>query len=52
MGEKRNVYWLLIWVLMGKQEGKKPIGRARCRWVSNIRIDLVEVGWAVWTGLA
>jgi hypothetical protein len=26
-------------------EGKKPLGRPRCRWVDNIRIDLREIGW-------
>jgi hypothetical protein len=39
MGEKRNAYRLLV----GKPEGKRPLGR--CRWVDNIRMDLVEVGW-------
>jgi hypothetical protein len=40
MGEKRNTYRLLV----GKPEGKRPLGRPRCRWVDNIRIDLGEVG--------
>jgi hypothetical protein len=50
MGEKRNAYRLL----MGKPEGKRPLGRARCRWVDNIRMDLGEVGWGDvdWIGLA
>jgi hypothetical protein len=50
MGEKRNTYRLL----MGKLEGKRPLGRPRCRWVDNIRIDLGEVGWGDvdWIGLA
>jgi hypothetical protein len=50
MGEKRNAYGLLV----GKPEGKRPLGRPRCRWVDNIRRDLVEVGWSVvdWIGLA
>jgi hypothetical protein len=34
--EKRNVYR----ILEGKPEGKKPLGRPRCRWVNNIKIDL------------
>jgi hypothetical protein len=46
MGEKRNMYRLLV----GKPEGKKPLGRPRWRWVDNIRMDLVEDG-VVWTGL-
>jgi hypothetical protein len=41
MGEKRNVYRLLV----GKPEGKRPLGRPRRRWVDSIRMDLVEVGW-------
>jgi len=31
-------------VLMGKSEGKRPLGRPRRRWVDNIRMDLQEVG--------
>jgi hypothetical protein len=41
MGEKRNAYRLLV----GKPEGKKPLGRPRRRWVDNIRMDLGEVRW-------
>jgi hypothetical protein len=41
MGEKRNAYRLLV----GKPEGKKPLGRPRRRWVDNITMDLGEVGW-------
>jgi hypothetical protein len=43
MGEKRNVYMILV----GKSEGKKPLGRSRRRWVDNIKIDLREdrMGW-------
>jgi hypothetical protein len=40
MGEKRNVYRLLV----GKPEGRRPLGRPRRRWWDNIRMDLVEVG--------
>jgi hypothetical protein len=40
MGEKRNAYRLLV----GKPEGKRPIGIPRRRWVDNIRMDLGEVG--------
>jgi hypothetical protein len=39
-GEKRNAYT----ILMGKPEGKKPLGRPRCRWVDNIKMNLIEVG--------
>jgi hypothetical protein len=41
MGEKRNAYRLLV----GKPEGKRPLGRPRRRWVDNIRIDLGEMEW-------
>jgi hypothetical protein len=41
MGEKRNAYTLLV----GKPEGKRPLGRPRRRWVDNIKIDLLEIGW-------
>jgi hypothetical protein len=41
MGEKRNAYRLLV----GKSEGMRPLGRPRRRWLDNIRMDLVEVGW-------
>jgi len=40
MGEGRGVYR----VLMGKPEGKRPLGRPRCRWEDNIKMDLQEVG--------
>jgi hypothetical protein len=40
-GEKRNAYRLLV----GKPEGRRPLGRPRCRWVDNIRMDLGDVGW-------
>jgi len=36
--------------LVGKPEGKKPLGRPRFRWEDNIKMDLNEVGWEVWTG--
>jgi hypothetical protein len=50
MGEKRNVYRLLV----GKPEGKRPLGRPSHRWLDNIRVDLGEVGWGGvdWIGLA
>jgi hypothetical protein len=50
MGEKRNEYRLLV----GKPEGKRPLRRPRRRWLYNIRMDLVEVGWGDvdWIGLA
>jgi hypothetical protein len=50
MGEKMNAYRLLV----GKSEGKTPLGRPRRRWLDNIRMDLGEVGWGDvdWIGLA
>jgi hypothetical protein len=49
-GEKRNVYRLLV----GKPEGKRPLGRPKRRWVDNTRLDLGEVGLGDvdWIGLA
>jgi hypothetical protein len=32
-------------LLVGKPEGKKPLGRPRCRWADNIKMDLREIGW-------
>jgi hypothetical protein len=41
-------------LLVGKPEGKRPLGRPRRRWVDNIRMDLGKVGWGNvdWIGLA
>jgi hypothetical protein len=47
MGEKRNA----CKVLVGKLEGKRPLGRHRRRWEGNIKIDLREIDEVVWTGL-
>jgi hypothetical protein len=41
MGEKRNVYRLLV----GKPEGRRPLGRPGRRWLDNIKMDLGETGW-------
>jgi hypothetical protein len=50
MGEERGVYRVLV----GKPEGKKPLGRPRRRWEDNIKMDLQEVGCGGmdWIGLA
>jgi hypothetical protein len=50
MGEKRNVYRLLV----GKPEGKRPLGRPRRRWIDNIKMDLLEMELNIvdWIGLA
>jgi hypothetical protein len=49
MRAKRNAYR----ILMGKPEGKTPLGRPRRRWEDNIRMDLRETGWGCmdWTDL-
>jgi hypothetical protein len=46
-GEKRKAYRLLVGnrLLVGKPEGKRPLGRPRRRWMDNIRMYLGEVGW-------
>jgi hypothetical protein len=41
MGEKRSVYRLLV----GKPEGKRPLGRPKSRWMDNIKMDLAETEW-------
>jgi hypothetical protein len=41
MGEKRNVHSLFV----SKPEGKKPLGRPRRRWIDNIKMGLLEIGW-------
>jgi hypothetical protein len=50
MGEGKNVYRVLV----GKPEGKRPLGRARTRWEDGIKMDLGEIGWGVveWIHLA
>jgi hypothetical protein len=50
MGEKRNVYRLLV----GKPEGKRPLGKQRRRWTENIKMDLLGTEWGSvdWIGLA
>jgi hypothetical protein len=41
MGESRGAYRILV----GKSEGRRPLGRPRRRWEDNIKIDLREFGW-------
>jgi hypothetical protein len=50
MGDMRNVYKILV----GKPEGKNPLGKRRRKWEDNIRMDLTEIGWEVvgWIHLA
>jgi hypothetical protein len=50
MGEKMKVYRLLV----RKPEGKRPLGRPRCGWIDDIKVDLLEIGLSIidWIGLA
>ena len=50
MGEKIGAYWVLV----GKPEGKRPMGKPSYRWVDNIRMELQDVGcgYMDWIGLA
>jgi hypothetical protein len=50
MREKRNAYK----ILMRNPEGRRPLGRPRCRWVDDIEMDLGEIGWSgmSWIDLA
>jgi hypothetical protein len=41
MGERRKMYKILV----GRPEGKRPLGRPRYRWENNIRLDVRDVGW-------
>jgi hypothetical protein len=46
MGEGRNVNRVLV----GKPEGKRPLGRPSRRWEDGIKLDLREIGWGVLIG--
>jgi len=46
MGERRVVYRVVV----GKREGKRPLGRPTRRWENNIKMNLQEVECGVWTG--
>jgi hypothetical protein len=49
MGEKRSAYRILV----GRPEGRRPLGRPRRRWEDNIKMDLQELGWEMdWIELA
>jgi hypothetical protein len=50
MGTKKNAYRLLV----GRPEGKRPLGRQSCRWVDNIKMDFGDTEWGYvdWLGLA
>jgi len=46
MKDRNGVYRVLV----GKPEGKRPLGRPRPRWEDNIKMDIQKVGWRIWTG--
>jgi hypothetical protein len=46
MGEERKVYKVLV----GKPEGKRPLGRPRRRWEDGIKMDLGSLAWGLWIG--
>jgi hypothetical protein len=50
MGDRKGAYRILV----RRPDGKRPLGRSRCRWEDNIKIDLQEVGWGGkdWIALA
>jgi hypothetical protein len=43
MGEKRGAYRILV----RRPEGRRPLGRPRCRWEDNIKMDREDVGWGM-----
>jgi hypothetical protein len=47
MGDMRGAYRVLV----GRPEGKRPLGRQRRRWEDNIKMDIRQVGWGAWSGL-
>jgi hypothetical protein len=47
MGERRTAYRILV----GRPDGRSPIGKPRSRWDYNIKTDLQKLGWRAWTGL-
>jgi hypothetical protein len=50
MGKRKGAYRVLV----GKPEGKRPLGRSRLRWENNIKMDLQKMGWkgVEWIDLA
>jgi hypothetical protein len=48
MGEKTGAYRILV----GRPEGRRPLGRPRRRWENNIKMDIQEMTWGAWTRLS
>jgi hypothetical protein len=46
MGEERKMYKVLV----GKPEGRRPLGRPRRKWEDGVRMDLREIGLGAWIG--
>jgi hypothetical protein len=46
MGEVRGAYNILV----GRPEGRRPLGRPRCRWEDSIKMDLREIRFGMWIG--
>jgi hypothetical protein len=46
--DRKKVYRVLV----GKPEGKKPLGRPSRRWEDGIKMDIREIGWGVWSGFS
>ena len=47
IGDRRGAYGVLV----GRPEGRRPVGRPMHRWENVIKMDIQEVGWGAWTGL-
>jgi hypothetical protein len=47
MGDSRGTYRVVV----RKPEGRRPLGRLRCRWEDNMKMDLQDMGWGPWAGL-
>jgi hypothetical protein len=49
-----NTNWNVYRLLVGKPEGKRPLGRPKRRWIDNIKMDILEIGLSVvhWIGPA
>jgi hypothetical protein len=46
MGEVRGAYNILV----GRPEGRRPLGRPRRRWEDNVKMDVTEIGFGMWIG--